>query len=117
MTDDFDPSLIEMVGYHLHRLNQLREAKFGVWVYRCYDGDGSCPPEHHELNGLVLPPDHPFWDRYFPPNSLNCSCAVAGARKSSGAVRVGGNLAVKIPDWASEGRGLASSFDGYHLRR
>ncbi|MEL7113989.1 MAG: phage minor head protein [Pseudomonadota bacterium] len=79
------------------RFAQLTEAGFPYWVYR--HGGSLHPREHHlELDGLILPSDHPFWQVWFPPNGWGCSCRVVGARSIEGARRVGGNPNVALPD-------------------
>lgn len=45
-------------------------------------GDGHVRPAHAALHGITLPPSHPFWQRYFPPNGWNCRCTVVQVRKS-----------------------------------
>lgn len=32
--------------------------------------------QHLEFVGLILPVEHPFWDKNFPPNGYNCKCSV-----------------------------------------
>ncbi len=32
--------------------------------------------DHEKLVGTILPVDHPFWDKHFPPNGWNCKCSV-----------------------------------------
>lgn len=32
--------------------------------------------EHQAKQGLVYPVDHPFWERWYPPNGWNCKCHV-----------------------------------------
>lgn len=45
-------------------------------------GDDHVRPAHAALHGITLPPSHPFWQRYFPPNGWNCRCTVVQVRKS-----------------------------------
>lgn len=44
--------------------------------------DEKVRPAHAALHGITLPPSHPFWQRYFPPNGWNCRCTVVQVRKS-----------------------------------
>lgn len=77
-------------SYAAGRLAQLIEGGFALWVYR---HGGSLEPrlQHLGWDGLVLPPDHPFWSTHAPPNGWGCSCYVVGARSEKGARRVGGD--------------------------
>ncbi len=38
--------------------------------------DGRVRPAHRELHNITLPPTHPFWRRFWPPNGWNCRCFV-----------------------------------------
>lgn len=80
-----------MAGRHA----QLTEGRFKYWVYR---HGGSVEPRLHHLawDGLVLPPDHPFWATHYPPNGWGCSCRVFGARSLAGAKRRGGDPSVEL---------------------
>jgi SPP1 gp7 family putative phage head morphogenesis protein len=39
-------------------------------------------PSHREKHGLIYPVDHPFWDRWMPPNGFNCLCTVVTVSES-----------------------------------
>lgn len=85
------------VSYMAGRFAQLREGGFKYWVYR---HGGSLEPRLHHLSwdGLILPAEHPFWFRHFPPNGWGCSCRVFGARTMAGAERRGGIPGKTLPD-------------------
>lgn len=41
--------------------------------------------EHAALNNIIAPIDHPFWEKYYPPNGWRCRCdAVQTAEEPSG---------------------------------
>lgn len=84
-------------SYAAGRMAQLVEAKYPFWVYR---HGGSLEPriQHLGWDGLILPPDHPFWATHAPPNGWGCSCYVLGARSERGAVRLGGKPALSLPE-------------------
>lgn len=84
------------VSYAAGRHAQLREGGFKYWVYR---HGGSLEPRLHHLSwdGIVLPPDHPFWALHYPPNGWGCSCYVVGARSHRGAKRLGGDPDKALP--------------------
>ncbi|MBL4751466.1 MAG: virion morphogenesis protein [Amylibacter sp.] len=87
------------VSYAAGRLAQLHEGNFKFWVYR-HGGSLEPRPQHLAWDGLILPPDHPFWVTHGPPNGWGCSCYVIGARSLAGARRVGGNPNNKLqPGW------------------
>lgn len=83
-------------SYAAGRMAQLVEGGFPLWVYR---HGGSVEPRiiHLGWDGLVLPPDHPFWVTHAPPNGWGCSCYVVGARTFEGAQRLGGQPGKELP--------------------
>jgi hypothetical protein len=84
-------------SYAAGRMAQLVEGKFAYWVYR---HGGSLEPreQHLSWDGLILPPDHPFWMTHAPPNGWGCSCYIVGARSLAGAKRVGGKRGLSLPE-------------------
>lgn len=84
--------------YARMRQCQLAQAGFAFWVYQ-RGGSLDCPAEHDALDGIALPPDHPFWARYAPPNAWDCGCYVTGTRTTAGIRRVGGDPDKRLPDW------------------
>ena len=84
-------------SYAAGRMAQLVEGKYPLWVYR---HGGSAEPRiiHLGWNGLVLPPEHPFWATHAPPNGWGCSCYIVGARTFKGAQRLGGQPGKELPD-------------------
>lgn len=83
-------------SYAAGRHAQLTAGKFAFWVYR--HGDSREPrPEHLSWNGLILPPEHPFWARHYPPSDWGCSCYVVGASSMAAAKRLGGDPNKKLP--------------------
>ena len=85
------------VSYAAGRYAQLVEGNFPFWVYR---HGGSLDPREQHLawDGLILPPDHPFWATHAPPNGWGCSCYIVGARSRESARRVGGKPELTLPD-------------------
>lgn len=102
-----------MTSYSAGRLAQLQEGAFEFWVYRHNDSVQNPRPEHKKLNGLTLPANHPFWQRYYPPNGWGCQCYVVGARSAAGARRLGGDPDKAIlEDWdAAEAPGIDEGWD------
>lgn len=46
-----------------------------LWGYKYVTtGDDRVREEHERLDGITLPKDDPFWDRFYPPNGWNCRC-------------------------------------------
>lgn len=85
-------------SYAAGRYAQLVQGKFAFWVYR-HGGSEDPRPEHLALDGLMLPPDHPFWRKFYPPSDWGCSCYVLGARSIAEAKRMGGKPELTLPDW------------------
>lgn len=84
-------------SYAAGRMAQLVEGGFAFWVYR-HGGSREPREVHLGWNGLVLPPDHPFWATHAPPNGWGCSCYIVGARSEAGARRLGGDPDKALPD-------------------
>lgn len=87
-------------SYSAGRRAQLLAGNFPLWVYR-HGGSLEPRPQHlYEFNGLALPPDHEFWNYYYPPSDWGCSCYVVGARSAAGVRRLGGDPEKRLPaDW------------------
>jgi uncharacterized protein with gpF-like domain len=86
------------VSYSAGRFAQLTAANWPLWVYR---HGGSEHPRHehlHVFDGLILPPDHPFWKKFYPPSDWGCSCYVLGARSMRAARRLGGDPDKNLPE-------------------
>ena len=84
-------------SYAAGRRAQLIQGNYRFWVYR--HGGSENPRLHHlSWDGLVLPPDHPFWITHTPVNDWGCSCYVLGARSERAARRLGGDPGKKLPD-------------------
>lgn len=84
-------------SYAAGRMAQLVKAGFPYWVYK---HGASVEPrvQHLAWDGLVLPPDHPFWASHAPPNGWGCSCYIVGARSPNAAKRLGGKPEMALPD-------------------
>lgn len=83
--------------YAAGRMAQLVEGGFPLWVYR-HGASREPRVQHLAWDGLILPPDHPFWQTHAPPNGWGCSCYVLGARSETGARRLGGRPDLRLPD-------------------
>lgn len=83
-------------SYAAGRWAQLKAAGFTHWVYR-HSGAEHPRLDHLSWDGLVLPPEHAFWQQHYPPNGWGCGCRVAGARSEAGARRVGGDPGKALP--------------------
>jgi hypothetical protein len=93
-------------NYCAARTQQLKESGFSFWVYRSY----GCP-DHGHIDGLALPPEHPFWLICTPSNSWGCICCVLGARSPAGVKRLGGDIAKMLPiDWKSRTSDIDSAW-------
>lgn len=86
------------VSYAAGRRAQLEARNYPFWVY-LHGGSRDPRPEHlHVFHGLVLPPEHPFWLKHYPPSDWGCSCYVLGARSLRAARRLGGDPGKMLPD-------------------
>jgi len=64
-------------SYHVGRYKQMMAVKDArpFWQYRS-QRDPSVREAHRALDGKVYHADHPFWDKWYPPNGFNCRCYV-----------------------------------------
>ncbi|MFN4089978.1 MAG: phage minor head protein [Alphaproteobacteria bacterium] len=86
-------------SYAAGRMAQLAEGNFAFWIYR-HGGSAEPRPQHLAWDGLMLPPDHPFWQTHAPPNGWGCSCYITAARSEAMARRMGGDPEVRLdPGW------------------
>ncbi|MBM2294698.1 virion morphogenesis protein [Sulfitobacter pseudonitzschiae] len=84
-------------SYAAGRRAQLISGNYPFWVYR-HGGSENPRLTHLSWDGLVLPPDHPFWITHTPVNDWGCSCYILGARSERAARRLGGDPDKKLPD-------------------
>ena len=82
-----------MAGRHA----QLVDGNYKYWVYR-HSGARHPRLDHKALDGIALPPDHPFWLKFYPPNGWGCGCEVEGANTRKGIIRMGGDPDKQLPD-------------------
>lgn len=75
-------------AYHAGRYEQMTGAssRFGYWEYRAV-GDKRTRPKHRELDGLILPREHKFWKKVFPPNGYACRCTVVAITEKQALAR------------------------------
>lgn len=83
-------------SYASGRRAQLIAGNYPFWVYR-HGGSENPRLAHLSWNGLVLPPDHPFWISHSPVNGWGCSCYILGARSAAAARRLGGDPDKRLP--------------------
>lgn len=77
-------------------------------------GDGQVRPAHAALDGITLPPTHPFWMQYMTPNGWKCRCRVVQSRAGKYS-RTDDATALKLGEQAttemdSKGRNRAEMF-------
>ncbi len=92
----------------IYKTNMLTSMAAGRWAqlvdggfkYLVYRHSGAPHPrlDHLSWDGLILPFEHPFWQKHYPPNGWGCGCKVRGAHTLRGAERVGGKPGKKLPE-------------------
>ncbi len=92
----------------IYRTNMLTSMAAGRWAqlvdggfrFLVYQHSGAQHPrlDHLSWDGLILPIEHPFWQKHYPPNGWGCGCKVRDAHTLKGAERVGGKPGKTLPD-------------------
>lgn len=64
-------------GHHARNWQKYQEQKhlFPNLKYRTA-GDNRVRKEHDKLDGIIMPIDDKFWNKYYPPNGWRCRCGV-----------------------------------------
>lgn len=75
---------------------------FRVYRFDPTQSEDGCYAVHGELDGIVLPANHPFFERYMPPSQWTCRCVVYGAKSPKAARRFGGDPGKQLPSWATD---------------
>jgi SPP1 gp7 family putative phage head morphogenesis protein len=60
--------------YKEEQEDYIQEILWG-YTYRTI-GDNRVREEHAKLEGVTLPKDDPFWQKFYPPNGWSCRCTV-----------------------------------------
>ncbi len=71
----FDTNL--RTAYSAGRWERIQRTK-KTFPYLRYVGilDSNIRPQHRGWHDTVLPADHEFWEKHYPPNGWNCRCTV-----------------------------------------
>ncbi len=64
-------------AYNVGRYRQMLDtvATRPYWQYSAVN-DSRTRPTHAAMDGKIFPHDHPFWDKWYPPNGFRCRCGV-----------------------------------------
>lgn len=72
--------LLSHHGFAAYSATQARimDGMADIFPYRQYlsTGDKNVRASHAALDGIILPADHPFWQKHTPPWEWNCRCQV-----------------------------------------
>lgn len=64
-------------AYNVGRYQQMSRvaSRRPYWMYDAVN-DSRTRLHHRAMDGKVFPADHPFWDKWYPPNGFRCRCGV-----------------------------------------
>lgn len=70
--------LLSHHGFAAYSATQARimDSMTDIFPFRQYlsTGDNNVRASHAALDGIILPADHPFWEKHTPPWEWNCRC-------------------------------------------
>ena len=62
------------------------------------EGDKRVRPEHQRLQGIILPVNDAFWDKFYPPNGWRCRCDVTQLSDEEAPVISESSEAIKLAE-------------------
>ena len=104
------------VAYNAGRLNEANDPETApyIWGFEYVTAhDKRVRPEHRLLEGVRLPKEDNFWNRYLPPNGWNCRCTILEIWKDEDIAKIDFGITGVDPRTRSDRElNLLPAFDG-----